>query len=100
MTAVIHLTVPREEVHNVMGPGLSELLATVAAQGMTPTGPWFTHHLRMAPDVFDFEIGVPVDAPISKSGGAGQPARDAGGADGLSRLAHGTQPPPGLTGAT
>ena len=51
--AIIHLTVPREEIRNVMGPGLSELMAAVAAQGVSPTGPWFTHHLRMDPETFD-----------------------------------------------
>jgi len=68
LTAIIHLTIPREEIRNVMGPGLGELMAAVAAQGITPTGPWFTHHLRMAPDTFDFEIGVPVPVLISATG--------------------------------
>jgi len=67
-TAIIHLTIPREEIQNVMGPGLSELMAAVAAQGVSPTGPWFDHHLRMDPDIFDFEIGLPVTSPISPSG--------------------------------
>ncbi len=67
-TAVIRLTVPRAELRTVMGPGIAELMQTVAAQGITPVGPWFTHHLRMAPDVFDFEIGVPTDRPVSPVG--------------------------------
>jgi hypothetical protein len=62
LTAVIRLTIPREEIRNVMGPGLRELMAAVAAQGIAPTGPWFSHHLRMDPDIFDFEISVPVVA--------------------------------------
>jgi effector-binding domain-containing protein len=66
--AVIHVTVPRNQIQTVMGPGIQELMATVQAQGLGPTGPWFTHHLRMAPDVFDFEIGVPVTAPVKESG--------------------------------
>jgi hypothetical protein len=45
-----------------MGPGLRELMAAVAAQGIAPTGPWFSNHLRMDPDIFDFEISVPVVA--------------------------------------
>jgi effector-binding domain-containing protein len=68
IAAVIHLTIPREEIQNVMGPGISELMATVAAQGIDITGPWFSHHLRMAPDIFDFEIGVPVSAPVTPVG--------------------------------
>ncbi len=67
-TAVIHLTVPRGEIQNVMGPGIGELMAEVAAQGIEMTGPWFSHHLRMQPDVFDFEIGVPVASPVSPAG--------------------------------
>ena len=64
LTAIIHLTVPRGEIRNVMGPGIGEVMAAVAAQGIAPAGPWFTHHLRMDPDTFDFEVGVPVTAPV------------------------------------
>jgi len=67
-TAVIHLTVPRAEIRNVMGPGIAEVLAAVAAQGIAHAGPWFTHHLRMDPAVFDFEVGVPVGAPVRAVG--------------------------------
>jgi effector-binding domain-containing protein len=68
LSAVIHLTVPREEIRNVMGPGLAEVRAVLAAQGIAPAGPWFTHHLRMDPDTFDFEICVPVTVPVSAMG--------------------------------
>ena len=67
-TAVIRLTVPRAEIRNVMGPGIQELMAAVAAQGIGPTGPWLSHHLRMDPQVFDFEIAVPVSAPVTATG--------------------------------
>jgi hypothetical protein len=33
-TAVIHITIPREEIRKVMGPGHQELMAAVAAQGL------------------------------------------------------------------
>ena len=68
LTAVIHLTIPREEIQNVMGPGISELMATIADQGIKPTGPWFDHHLKMAEDRWDFEISVPVSAPVVAAG--------------------------------
>ena len=48
-----------------MGPGYQELMDTLTAQGIQPTGPWFTHHLRMDPEVFDFELGVPIAAPVT-----------------------------------
>ena len=67
-TAVIRLTIPRAEIRQVMGPGIGELMAAVAAQGIGPAGPWFSHHLRMDPAVFDFEIGVPVTAPVTPVG--------------------------------
>ena len=66
--AIIRFTIPRAEIRNVMGPGIGELMAAVAAQGMAPAGPWFSHHLRMDPDTFDFEIGVPVTAPVAAAG--------------------------------
>jgi effector-binding domain-containing protein len=51
-----------------MGPGIGELMATITAQGIAPAGPLFSHHLRMDPDKFDFEIGVPVNAPVTATG--------------------------------
>jgi effector-binding domain-containing protein len=62
--ATLHFTIPRSEIQNVMGPGLQELMAAVAAQGLTPTGPWFTHHHQMEPDIFDFDIGLPLAKPF------------------------------------
>ncbi len=72
--AVIHLTLPRSEIQQVMQPGLSELMDILAAQGIAPAGPWFTHHLRMDPAIVDFEIGVPVPAPVAAAGRV-QPAQ-------------------------
>ena len=68
LTAIIRLTIPREEIRNVMGPGIAELMAAVAAQGIAPAGPIFSHHLRMDSATFDFEIGVPVTKPVTPVG--------------------------------
>ena len=67
-TAVIRLTVPRSEIREVMGPGHRELMAAIVAQGVAATGPWFTHHLRVPAETFDFEIGVPVATPVGAAG--------------------------------
>jgi len=67
-TAVIPVTVPRAEIRSVMGPGVRELFGALAEAGVKPAGAWFTHHLRFPPDVFDFEIGVPVSAAIAPVG--------------------------------
>ncbi|MCW5979549.1 MAG: GyrI-like domain-containing protein [Bryobacteraceae bacterium] len=66
--AVIRLTVPRNEIRSVMGPAISDVMAAIAQQGIAPAGPLFSYHLRMDPDVFDLEVGVPVAAPVSPSG--------------------------------
>jgi effector-binding domain-containing protein len=66
--AVIHLTIPRDKIQQEMGPGHNELISTLKAQGITPTGPWFAHHFRMDPAVFDFEIGIPVSAEVKPTG--------------------------------
>jgi len=68
LAAVIKLTTPREEIRNVMEPTLNELRAPVMDQGVKITGPWFTHHSRLDPKVFDLAIGVPVASPVSDLG--------------------------------
>jgi effector-binding domain-containing protein len=66
--AVIHVTVAKDKIREVMGPGLKELRDTLAAQGIEPTGPWFTHHLTLDPSQWDFEIGLPITASIKPQG--------------------------------
>lgn len=73
-TAVIRLTIPREEIQNAMGPAMQEVMQTLAAQGIAPTGPLFSHHFRMDPAVFDFEVGAPVANPVTPTGRV-QPSR-------------------------
>ena len=67
-TAFIHVTCPREQIRQVMGPGITELQAVVAAQGVPVTGPWFTHHLKNPGENFDFEICLPVASPVTPTG--------------------------------
>ncbi len=68
LTAFIPVTVPRAQIRHVMGPTLKELHAAIAEQGVAPAGPWFTHHLRISTDVFDFEMSVPVASPVAAAG--------------------------------
>jgi effector-binding domain-containing protein len=67
-TAVIHLTIPRADIQKEMGPAIAELMEVVSAQGIGPAGPWLSHHLKMSPDIFDFEVAVPVLAPVTPTG--------------------------------
>ena len=66
--AIIHLTVPRGEMMKIFGPAVGELMAAVATQGLEPVGAVFAHHLKMSPDIFDFELGVKVSAPLKAIG--------------------------------
>jgi len=66
--AAIRLTVPRDEIREVMGPGHRELMDAVAAQGAGPAGAWLTHHFQRPSESFDFAICVPVSKPISPVG--------------------------------
>ena len=68
LMAYIHLTIPREEIRQVMDPGLQEIMGALVDQGIEPAGPWFTHHLRMEPGIFDFEICVPVEKSVKPVG--------------------------------
>ena len=63
-TAVIRLKVPRAQIREVMGPAIGEVMAAVAGQGIGPAGPVFSHHFRMSPELFDFEVGVPVTREV------------------------------------
>ncbi len=66
--ASIHIETPRSGMQHVMGPGIREAMAAANGQRVGPTGPWFAHHLRMTPESFDFDICVPVSAPIKAIG--------------------------------
>lgn len=66
--AIIHLTVPSEEMQQVMGPAIMEVIGAATAQGIGPTGPLFAHHFGMKPGIFNFDVGVPVSAPVAETG--------------------------------
>ena len=66
--ATVRLTIPRAEIQREMGRALEEVMAAIEAQGIAPAGPFFSHHLKMDPEVFDFEVGVPVAEPVSAAG--------------------------------
>lgn len=51
-----------------MGPSIGELMGVIAAQGLQPAGPIYSHHLAMDPATFDFEVGVPVSSPVAPTG--------------------------------
>ncbi|MDD5297506.1 MAG: GyrI-like domain-containing protein [Rhodocyclaceae bacterium] len=68
LTAVIHVTIPRTEIGRVMGPAIGELLATLAEQGVSPSGACFSYHRQRPGDTFDFEVGFPVAQAVTPAG--------------------------------
>lgn len=67
-TAVIHLTLPPQEMPHVMGAAIQELIGAIAAQQAGPVGPMYTYHRRNPTDTFDLEVGFPVSKPIAPAG--------------------------------
>jgi effector-binding domain-containing protein len=82
-TAVIHLNVSRTAIGGVMGAGLGELMAGLAAQSVQPAGPRFARYFRVDPLAFDLEIGVPVQGQVERTGRL-EPGRLPGGRVALS----------------
>jgi effector-binding domain-containing protein len=66
--AALHIATPREAMQRVMGPAIGEAMAAAKDQGLDPTGPWFAHHHAITTASFDFDVCVPVSAPIAASG--------------------------------
>src|SRR6185503_5941656 len=66
--AQVHVTVAREKIREVMGPGIQEVYGALAAQGIPPSGPWLTHHLKTPDATFDLEICVPVAEDVRPVG--------------------------------
>jgi effector-binding domain-containing protein len=67
-TATIRIKVPWNELPAVMGPGFGELMGAISSQGIAPTGPPFCFHHGIDPAGADFEISVPVEAPVTPVG--------------------------------
>lgn len=68
---MIHLTVTPSEMPNVFGPAVGELLQELKAQGISPAGPLVAYHFNLnGPgfEMFDFEVGFPVDTAVRANG--------------------------------
>ena len=66
--AIVHLVIPKAAIGKEMGPGIAEVRAALAAQNIAAAGPWFTRHYKMDPEVWDFDIGVPIATPVEPTG--------------------------------
>ena len=64
MAAIIHLTIPRDQMRNMMPAAINEVVGTLAAQSIALAGPLFAHHLTTSADEFDLKVGFPVPAPV------------------------------------
>ena len=68
IAAVIHLTIPREQIRHAMGPAIGDVLKVIATQGIGPSGPCFSYHYTITATTFDFDIGFPVRTPVKPTG--------------------------------
>ncbi len=67
-SAIIHLNIPGKDMPKFMDPAIQEILAVLKDQGLHPTGPMYSYHLRMPSATFDFELGFPVPKDIRAQG--------------------------------
>lgn len=67
-TAVIHLTIPRDRIREVMGPAIAEVMSVVQSQGIGPAGPLYAHYFATDDDSFDMVVGVPITGELQPSG--------------------------------
>ena len=68
ITAVIHLTIPCQDMGKYMDPAIQEVIKAITGQGIAITGPMFSYHRRRPSDSFDFEIGFEVSKTIKPAG--------------------------------
>jgi len=68
LTAVIPLKIAKDPIRVMMGPGIQELMSTVAAQGIKPTGAWMSRHFKIDESGWDFEITIPVATAVKPQG--------------------------------
>ncbi len=66
--AIIRLILPRPELPKHLALALAELLHTLADQRLAPAGPLFAHYLRITPNFFDLEVGLPILSPVRAFG--------------------------------
>lgn len=66
--AVIRMKIRKEEIRNVMGPAMQELLALIPSGGITPAGRIFSHHFKTDAAHFEFEVGIPATGAVKPAG--------------------------------
>ena len=68
VAAMIHITILRDRIQEVMGDAIGEVIQVAVTQGIGPTGPVFAHHYDMQPGIFNFDVGVPVSSAVVPTG--------------------------------
>lgn len=67
-TAVIRAVVPMAELPGFFDRSFTELAATLAEQGVTPTGAAFARYFGPPGEQADLEVGFPTDRPVTPAG--------------------------------
>ena len=66
--ATVALRIPKEEMQEHFPPAVDEIMEAIEAQEVEIVGPVVAHHLAVHPEIFDFEICVPVASPVEPTG--------------------------------
>ena len=64
----VRTTVPMAEIGQHMGQVFGQLFGWLGMHQVTPIGPPWARYLAVGPDEVEFEVGVPVAAPVEASG--------------------------------
>ncbi len=68
IVASIHIKVAQEKMQEVFAPAVHELIDAIAGQGIEMAGPIFDHYHEITDQYFDFDLCVPVSAPVEPEG--------------------------------
>jgi effector-binding domain-containing protein len=67
-TAVVRATVPPARIGATLDSALPEIRSVLEQQGVAPAGPPFTRYFDYSEEEADFEVGFPLEAPITPAG--------------------------------
>ena len=68
MLAAVHLKVPRNALQTSIEPAIQEVINVASLQGIQLAGPLTAYHHVMVDNMFDVDVGFPVNETVRSSG--------------------------------
>ncbi|MHB8868984.1 MAG: MerR family transcriptional regulator [Thermoleophilia bacterium] len=72
--AALRYRIPPADISSVFGPALGQVFAHIGRAGGAPIGPPLAAYHTFDEDTVDFEVGIPIVAPIPEEPGSGGPS--------------------------